>query len=172
MAHNLVNQLRFARGEFRRVMEGVSAADGERRLPPMNCLSWMVGHLANQEQFYWVAAAQERILFPELNDLFGFGKPAATPPWEEMWATWEQVTAAADDFLEGIRDEDLARFLSFRGKTLRENVSSMLLRNTYHYWFHIGEGHALRQQLGHPDLPQFVAADMSAAAWQLTANSN
>lgn len=26
----------------------------------------------------------------------------------------------------------------------------------YHYWSHIGEASAVRQILGHPDLPQFV----------------
>ncbi len=34
----------------------------------------------------------------------------------------------------------------------------------YHYWLHIGEGHAIRQQLGHVDLPQFVG-DMSEALY-------
>jgi hypothetical protein len=32
----------------------------------------------------------------------------------------------------------------------------------YHYWFHCGEAHAIRQMLGHTDLPQFVG-DMSEA---------
>ena len=40
----------------------------------------------------------------------------------------------------------------------------MLLRNIYHYWFHMGEAHAIRQLLGHPDLPQFVG-DMSEAVY-------
>ena len=34
----------------------------------------------------------------------------------------------------------------------------MLLRAIYHYWYHTGETGALRQQLGHTDLPQFVGA--------------
>ena len=41
----------------------------------------------------------------------------------------------------------------------------MLQRNFYHYWFHIGEAHAIRQMLGHPDLPQFVG-DMSTAIYR------
>ena len=28
--------------------------------------------------------------------------------------------------------------------------------NQWHYWFHLGEAHAVRQMLGHQDLPQFV----------------
>ena len=37
-----------------------------------------------------------------------------------------------------------------------ESIGTLLLRNIYHYWFHIGEAHAVRQVLGHTDLPQFV----------------
>ena len=78
--HPLVTQLHFARSEFARCLEGVSAADACRRLEPMNCISWIIGHLANQEHRYWVMAAQERDLAPGLNDLVGYGKPASTPP--------------------------------------------------------------------------------------------
>jgi hypothetical protein len=40
----------------------------------------------------------------------------------------------------------------------------MLMRNIYHYWFHTGEIHAIRQMLGHSGLPDFVG-DMSKAAY-------
>ena len=48
MAHPLVAQLRFARSEFVRGLDGVSEADGLVRQLPMNSLGWMVGHMANQ----------------------------------------------------------------------------------------------------------------------------
>jgi hypothetical protein len=32
----------------------------------------------------------------------------------------------------------------------------MLLRNIYHYWYHTGEAHAIRDMLGHKNLPEFV----------------
>ena len=35
----------------------------------------------------------------------------------------------------------------------------------YHYWFHLGEAYAIRQLLGHPDLPEFVG-DMSEALYR------
>ena len=35
-------------------------------------------------------------------------------------------------------------------------MGTLILRNTYHYWYHTGEAHAIRQMLGHQDLPQFV----------------
>jgi hypothetical protein len=41
----------------------------------------------------------------------------------------------------------------------------MLTRNIYHYWFHTGEAHAIRQMLGHGRLPQFVG-DMSTAMYR------
>lgn len=48
-----------------------------------------------------------------------------------------------------------------------EDVGTSLLRNIYHYWFHIGEAHAIRQALGHAGLPQFVG-DLSAVRYALT----
>src|SRR4051812_20536632 len=43
MTHPLVEQLRFARSEFRRGIEGVSDEEARRRFLPMNCLSWNIG---------------------------------------------------------------------------------------------------------------------------------
>jgi hypothetical protein len=35
-------------------------------------------------------------------------------------------------------------------------VGTLLLRNIYHYWFHLGEAMALRQFFGHEALPEYV----------------
>ncbi len=35
---------------------------------------------------------------------------------------------------------------------------------TYHYWFHLGESQAVRQLLGHRNLPQFVG-DINQASY-------
>lgn len=45
--HPLVTQLRFARSEFQRCLDGVSAEDAVHRFELMNCIGWSVGHLAN-----------------------------------------------------------------------------------------------------------------------------
>jgi hypothetical protein len=164
MAHPLVTQLRFARSEFVRCLEGVSAEDAVRRLEPMNCLSWIVGHLANQEHFFWVISAQREIIAPGLNELVGTGKPASPPPWEEMWAKWHEIAEAADGYLETLTPEMLDRRLDCFGEVFPEPIGSTLLRNIYHYWFHLGEAHAIRQQLEHMDLPQFVG-DLSAVRY-------
>jgi hypothetical protein len=132
--HPLVTQLRFARSEFRRCVWGVSAEDGIRRLGPMNCISWIVGHLASQEQYYWVIAGQGKVVAPGLYELVGYGQPASTPPLDEMWAAWHAVTQAADQFLETLTTEQLQIHLEAEGERLRESVGTMLYRNTYQYW--------------------------------------
>jgi len=165
MPHLLVAQLRFARSELVRCLDGISAEDAVRRIEPMNCISWIVGHLAFQEKTYWVEAAQGQQIAPSLYDLVGWGKPASTPPLTEMWATWQEVTATADRYLETLTPEIMATHFERQGKPVPENVGTLLLRNMDHYWFHTGEAHAIRQMLGHPDLPQFVG-DMSTAVYR------
>jgi uncharacterized damage-inducible protein DinB len=164
-SHPLVAQLRFARSEFVRCLDSVSAEDAVRRLEPMNCVSWIVGHLANQEHRYWVVWAQGQNLAPELQALVGFGRPASTPPLDEMWEVWQTVTGAADEFLDTLTPEGLQRHLEWKGSPLEESIGTLLMRNIYHYWFHTGEAHAMRQMLGHGQLPQFVG-EMSRAVYR------
>jgi uncharacterized damage-inducible protein DinB len=165
MTHPLVNQLRFARSEFQRCLERVSEEEAQRRLEPMNCISWIVGHLANQEHRYWVILGQGQNLAPDLNDRVGYGKPASTPSLAEMWDTWRTVTAAADAYLDTLTPEIMLTHFERQGEPVGESVGTMLQRNLYHYWFHTGEAHAVRQMLGHRDLPQFVG-DMSQAGYK------
>ena len=110
-------------------------------------------------------AAQGQVLVPQLNDLVGGGKPASTPPLGEMWEAWRTITTAADLYLDSLTPALLQTHLMRDGETLPESVGTMLLRNICHYWFHIGEAHAIRQMLGHTDLPQFVG-DMSSALYR------
>ena len=56
--HFLVEQLRFTRSEFLRCMDGISDEDARKRVMPMNSISWVVGHLADQENFLWLRMAQ------------------------------------------------------------------------------------------------------------------
>ncbi len=158
MPHPLVTQLRFARSEFQRCLEGLSDEDACRRLGPMNCISWMIGHLANQEHFYWVFLAQGQNIAGDLYKLVGTGRPASTPPLDEMWEVWQRVADTGDSFLDTVTTEMLTTHFEFRSEPMGESMGTMLLRNIYHYWFHTGEAHAVRQLLGHSDLPQFVGS--------------
>jgi hypothetical protein len=166
MAHLLVSQLRFARSEFVRGLEGVTEEEAEVRYLPMNCISWMVGHLANQELRYWVVLGLGENPYPELNDLVGFGRPACTPSLREMWVIWRDVTARANAYLDRLTPEIMLTHNTYRGKPVPESVGTMLMRNIYHYWYHLGEAAAVRQQLGHTNLPDFVG-DMTLAGFRL-----
>ncbi len=156
MTHPLVEQLRFTRSEFLRALDGVTDEEARRRFMPMNSISWIIGHLANQEQRYWLIFGQGKAaVVPELSAL-GFGKPASTPPLHEMWQAWHAVTQATEPYLDSLTTADLLNFVDFEGKPNDENIGSMLRRVTYHYWFHTGESQAIRQMLGHTNLPTFV----------------
>ncbi len=156
MAHPLVDQLRFARSEFRRGLAGVSDAEARRRFLPMNCISWNIGHLAWQEQLYWLLYAQGEMLLPEVDQAFRYGAPPSTPPLEEAWIAWETITAAADPWLNRVTPETLRSRVTREGKLTEFIFGSLLLRVIYHYWYHTGENMAIRQALGHTNLPDFV----------------
>jgi hypothetical protein len=156
MAHLLVDQLRFARSEFVRSLDGVREEDGIRRFGAMNSISWMVGHLADQEQRYWIWRRGEPLVVDGLNALVGSGKPATTPPLAEMWHAWRAITATADPYLDSLTIADLQAFPLVNGAPHDESVGTMILRVIGHYWFHTGESQAVRQLLGHPNLPEFV----------------
>ena len=98
--HPLVAQLRFTRSEFLRGVKGVSDADGRVRLGPMNCIAWNVGHLAWQEQRYFLTQAQERTPFPAIADTFAVGAPGTTPDLSETLAAWKAITAETDAWLD------------------------------------------------------------------------
>ena len=156
MTHPLVDQLRFARGEFRRGLAGIGDEEARRRFPPLNCISWNIGHLAWQEQRYWLANEQGLLPLPEVDKAFRYGAPASTPPLAESWAAWETITAAADPWLDALTNETVLREAMRDGKPAGFTIGSRLLRTIYHYWFHTGENAAIRQNLGHSGLPNFV----------------
>ncbi|MBL8162147.1 MAG: DinB family protein [Anaerolineae bacterium] len=154
MPHPLVLQLRFTRSEFKRALEGVTEEEAQKRFLPMNCISWNVGHLAWQEQRYWLHRAQGQMLLPSVNQQFAYGAPACTPTLAEVWAAWEQITTAADPWLDSLTTADFATTRTAGQYTF--TFGTLMQRMLYHYWFHIGENMAIRQMLGHTDLPQFV----------------
>jgi hypothetical protein len=158
MPHPLVLQLRFTRKEFQRALKSISAEDAIRRFEPMNCISWMIGHLAWQEQIYWLTQTQGLSPAPEVN-AYANGQPASTPPLDEMWKAWLTVTQAADTWLDTLDTATLSTHTIKRiapHEPYKESIGTRLRRTTYHYWYHTGESQAIRQLLGHSGLGQFV----------------
>lgn len=157
MPHPLVDQLRFSRSEFLRAVKGVCEEDGQKRLLPMNCLAWNVGHLAWQEQRYFLYYGQaQSLLLPELDRDFAYGAPGSTPSLKEMVVAWKTITAAADPWLDTLTSEMLAQNVISNGKPLARIYGNLLQRVVYHYWYHTGENMAIRQLLGHEKLPVYV----------------
>lgn len=160
MPHPLVVQLRFTRSELQRALKGVSAEDAVKRLGPMNCISWIVGHLAWQEQLYWLTHANGETPVPEVKAC-GYGEPASTPDIDAMWDAWKRVTDATDPWLDtldsaALESHTLRRVAPYA--PYKESVGTRMRRVTYHYWYHIGEALAIRQMLGHTGLGDFVGA--------------
>jgi uncharacterized damage-inducible protein DinB len=159
MTHPLVQQLRFARSEFQRGLVGVTAEEAKQRILPMNCVAWNIGHLAWQEQRYWLFRAQEKTLLPELNEQFAYGAPACTPDLDKTQEAWRTVTEASEAWLDGVTTQTLQRAavtVTTDSGPLDLTWGSLLLRTIYHYWYHTGENQAIRQVLGHTGLPDFV----------------
>ena len=156
MPHPLVDQFRFTRSEWLRGLEGVSEEDGACHFGPMNCIGWTVGHLAWHEQRTFLQRAQNIILFPHLNELFAYGAPMSTPSLKEMLETWQTITTAADPYLDTLTTATLLTELLLNGEPVGQSRGSALRRITYHYWYHIGEIQAIRQMLGHSELPEYV----------------
>ena len=156
MPHPLVDQFRFTRQEWLRGLEGVSEEDAARHFGPMNCISWIVGHLAWHEQRYWLERAQGKVLFPELNKMYAYGAPMSTPSMSEMLDVWRAVTQASDPYLDTLTTATLQEELLHKGRAVGQSIGSALRRVTYHYWYHIGEIQAIRQMLGQGNLPEYV----------------
>ena len=154
--HPLVLQLRFTRSEFIRAVKHVDEADARRRIEPMNCISWNVGHLAWQEQRYFLTMGQGRTPYPDIAERFASGGPASTPAMSEVLDAWHAITAAADPWLNTLTTAMLQEHPVRQGQPYARIVGNLLQRVIYHYWYHTGENMAIRQQLGHGRLPQFV----------------
>lgn len=154
--HPLIDQLRFTRSEFVRAIKNVGEEDARQRFLPMNCISWNVGHLAWQEQRYFLQFGQGQMLLPEIDKNFAYGAPASTPSLKDMLAAWQTITRAADPWLDGLTSQTLQQNVISNGKPLDRIYGNLLQRVIYHYWYHLGENMAIRQMLGHKRLPQFV----------------
>ncbi len=166
MAHPLALQLRFTRSEFKRGLAGLSEAEAARRFLPMNCISWNVGHLAWQEQRYFLFYAQGQMPFPEINKQFAYGAPASTPCLDDMLSAWGTITQAVDPWLDALTSAKLLGHVVRDGKTTEYIFGSLLQRVIYHYWYHCGENQAIRQMLGQRDLPEYVGDIDSEAPYR------
>lgn len=166
MAHPLVLQLRFTRSEFARAWKGVSDTDARHRVEPMNCISWIIGHLTWQEQYYFLHYGQGQLPFPQINRDFANGALASTPALAEVVSAWQAITEDADPWLDTLTSTGLQQHIISQGKPIAYTFGNLVQRVIYHYWYHTGEVMAIRQLIGHTRLPQFVGALDRKAPYQ------
>jgi len=158
MTHPLVAQLIFTRSEWLRGLKKLTEEEGSRHFGQMNCISWTVGHLAWHEQKYWLERAQNKVLYPRLNIDFAYGAPMSTPSLKETLGMWKKIARETLPYLESLDTKMLTTELLKKGKPIGQTLGSAMLRITYHYWYHIGEAQAIRQMLGHQNLPVYVGS--------------
>lgn len=156
MAHPRVEQLRNARVEWLRTLDGLSEDDGAVRLLPMNSISWIAGHMAWHERLYWAVRAEGLSIEPLLDD-FASGQPASIPSLAAVQAVWQRVVDRSGPLLDGLTTADLTRPLAEDRRPDAPNAGSLLQYITYHYWAHMGEVSAIRQILGHKGLVEYVS---------------
>ena len=164
--HPLVDQLRFTRSEWLRGLKGVSEDAGARHFGQMNSIGWIVGHLAWQEQRYLLHRPQGVMLREDIQRDFTTGGPMSTPSLAETLAAWRSITKATEPFLDQLTTKKLLVDLPLNGKRSGQTQGSAIRRMTYHYWFHIGEILAIRQQLGQKRLPEYVGSIEAKAPYR------
>jgi hypothetical protein len=166
LAHPIVEQLRFTRGEWLRGLRGVSEADAARHFGQMNSIGWIVGHLTWQEQRYLLDRPQGIMPRPDIQKEFYSGAAMTTPSLREMLAAWRSITKKSDAFLDALTTRKLLVDLPFNGRRSGQTQGDAIRRMTYHYWFHIGEILAIRQMLGQKRLPEYVGAIEAKAPYR------
>ncbi len=156
MPHPLVLQLKFTRSEFRRAIAKISEEDAQKRVMPMNSISWTVGHLAWQEQRYFIYFPTGALILPEIQEKYAFGTPHSTPPLKAMLSAWRKITNEADKWLDTLTTKKLLQHVELDGKKTTRMYGNLLQRVIYHYWYHTGENMAVRKILGHRGIGYFV----------------
>lgn len=156
MPHPLVLQLRFTRSEFARAIAKLPEEDAQKRVIPMNSISWTVGHLAWQEQRYFIYFPTGKLIIPWIQEKYAFGAPPSTPPMKEVLAAWRKITKEADKWLDTVTSKKLLQFVELDGKKTARMYGNLLQRVIYHYWYHTGEDMAVRKILGHRGIGYFV----------------
>lgn len=58
--HTLVQMYHLTRKEFERNLTGLTEEDARKRIEPMNCIGWIIGHVANQQHTFFVDWPQGR----------------------------------------------------------------------------------------------------------------
>ena len=151
--HPLAQMHDITKMEFSRSLVGLSDEDARKRIEPMNCIGWIIGHVSLQQHLLFVAWANGKGMEPQY-DAFDWGRPSSEPSLEEVAALWRASCDDADVWFEAATEDSMLQ--TFPGAVkLGENAGTLVARNIFHTWCHLGEISAIRQILGHRS-PEFV----------------
>jgi hypothetical protein len=151
--HTLVQMLELSRQEFDRNLTGLTDKDACKRIEPMNCISWIIAHVAWQHRVIFVDWPVGKDIDPRYVP-YGYGHPVSQPPLDEALSLWREACRDSMTFLHSATDELLQQKPAvFTNEN--ENWGALLVRCIFHTWCHLGEISSIRQILGHKP-PQFV----------------
>ena len=150
----LVRLLCDAFDELERVAEALPAPGRGRAIGRLNAGSWIVAHLARQQDDYWNAGAQGLDADAWLvEQRVGSGDAPSVPDFAEAVAAFARVRARAIPYLRALRRKDLEavvrRSPSFG---VEQTAGELLARSVGHCFAHTGELAAIASLVGAPDL--------------------
>ena len=129
----------------------------------MNAISWIVGHVNTHWLFEYGLMTEDPM--PTVDRFYmGEGADLTPPPLADVRETLTQATALTEGWLLNADDALLSSKRDF-GPLSDENLGTQLMRAVLHTWFHTGEINAVRQMLGHAEIP-FVGQMMGNLEWR------
>lgn len=152
--HTLVEMYHIARREFERNLTGLKEDDARKRIEPMNCISWIIGHVAHQQHSFFVNWPQGKGDDPRFQQ-YGYGSLPSQPSFAEVMSLWQIACEESDVWLNAATDDHLKQVFVRPDGGATENGGTLLVRATFHTWCHLGEISSIRQILGHHP-PEFV----------------
>jgi hypothetical protein len=151
--HTLVQMLYLTRQEFERNLVGLTDEDARKRFEPMNCISWIIAHVACQHQAYFVDWPKNQNVDSRFQP-YGYGAPPSQPSLEEAMTLWKDTCSSSDTWLQTSTKASLQEKCK-NPLAGGESWGTLLVRCIFHTWYHMGEINSIRQLLGHR-APQFV----------------
>lgn len=150
----LVRLLWDAYDEVERVAGALPTPGQGRAIGRLNAGSWIVAHVAQQQEAYWCTGAQGLEPDEWLAGLdVGFGSEPSVPDYAESLAAFGRVRARAIPYLRSLRDGDLDSIMeSSRGSGGAPTVGDLLVRSVGHLFVHTGELATIASLVGAPDM--------------------
>ena len=158
---HVVAMLLVTRREFRRALRGIPEREAMVRVGGMNSVSWIVAHVAWQEDLFWRHLAQGLPSNARLAKAQTGASPSV-PDFQQALAHWREVTRATEAYLRNLSVDALATHgeapeLGSENPLGEENLGTLVVRCLMHYWSHIGEISAIRSLVSIAG-PEFVGS--------------